>query len=546
MRYKFFTLFIFLLFWFNGHTQSNIDSLDQLIIEAVDDYSKIQIIQIICENYENSDSEVNKYYIDKLLEFSKDKDIGRGIIIAYNNYGVYYLKQGKYKKALENFLQTINIAKEKKIETYDSKPFTNIGLIYYYLKQYDKSIEYGKKALIKAQYSNGKKDSISALTNLGITYHAKGELKKALKHYEKANELAKIENDQKGRVYNMCNIGLILVTEKKHDKALQYYFKALELAKNENDKYGMAYIYTNIGSAYKELKINKKAKLNLERGLIFAKEINEKNIEKEIYLFLSKIYSEEKEFDTALIFHQKHTKIKDSLLNKNTSEKIVEMESKYQLKEKEAKISVITKNLNQLLIVGVLVLIITIYFVFSFYKKRKKAEIISVDLKTSHHNMLMKYKNIKNINQQYKEELLKIAKKLETERIVNKKGIKYKFSPLSIENKNRYLSQILDYIEIEQPYLETDLNLEVLSKKINIKAHYISEVLNDTLGQSFYNLINSYRVEEFKKEVLKGKLKAKTILGVAFECGFNSKTSFNRIFKNHTNITPSQFKKDVN
>lgn len=98
------------------------------------------------------------------------------------------------------------------------------------------------------------------------------------------------------------------------------------------------------------------------------------------------------------------------------------------------------------------------------------------------------------------------------------------------------------YMETEQPYINMDLTLKDLATALDTYPHYITQVLNTVFNQNFYDFINTYRVEEVQRRLLDPQFKNLTILAVAYDCGFNSKSSFNRIFKQKTGLTPSEYK----
>lgn len=91
-------------------------------------------------------------------------------------------------------------------------------------------------------------------------------------------------------------------------------------------------------------------------------------------------------------------------------------------------------------------------------------------------------------------------------------------------------------------YLKTDLDLEMLSRQLNIPPKTISTVLNSYLNQSFSQWLNSYRVNAFKQKITQDNNAHLTLVGIAFECGFNSQASFQRVFKQATGMVPSQYK----
>ena len=105
------------------------------------------------------------------------------------------------------------------------------------------------------------------------------------------------------------------------------------------------------------------------------------------------------------------------------------------------------------------------------------------------------------------------------------------------------VATLKDFMRREKAYLNPNLTIKELASMLNWQPQHLSRVINEELDKNFYEFINYYRVEEFKLRILNNK--KYTILAVAFESGFNSKSSFNRIFKQFTGLTPSQYIKSV-
>jgi AraC-like DNA-binding protein len=104
------------------------------------------------------------------------------------------------------------------------------------------------------------------------------------------------------------------------------------------------------------------------------------------------------------------------------------------------------------------------------------------------------------------------------------------------------LARIRRALEEEKLYLNPTLTLAELSAHTGLAPRLISFTVNNGLGQSFNDLVNGYRVEAVKRRLASPADVARlTLLGIAFECGFNSKTTFNRIFKQFTGVAPSEF-----
>ena len=121
----------------------------------------------------------------------------------------------------------------------------------------------------------------------------------------------------------------------------------------------------------------------------------------------------------------------------------------------------------------------------------------------------------------------------------------YTRSGLNEEQGKELHQQLCTLMENEKPYLRNDLSLAELAGLINISTHNLTEVINTFADTSFYDFVNSYRVENVKKAIKDPEFQNYTLLGIGLESGFNSKSSFNSVFKKHTGLTPSQYKKSL-
>ncbi len=121
---------------------------------------------------------------------------------------------------------------------------------------------------------------------------------------------------------------------------------------------------------------------------------------------------------------------------------------------------------------------------------------------------------------------------------------KYVSSQMPSPEKQLILEKLLQHMQSQKPYLEPDLTLEDLAAQIAIKPKLLSQVINELLQQNFFLFINHYRIEEAKRLLDNPKDKKITVLEVMYQVGFNSKSSFNTLFKKETGITPSEFKKN--
>lgn len=120
---------------------------------------------------------------------------------------------------------------------------------------------------------------------------------------------------------------------------------------------------------------------------------------------------------------------------------------------------------------------------------------------------------------------------------------KYERSTLTPERSQRYLIKLQDAMASDKVYVDGSLTLQKLASKLSIPAQHLSQVVNEQLHQNILDFINTHRVNEAKRKLLDPSRSHLSILAIAEEVGFNSKSSFNAVFKKHANITPSEFRK---
>ena len=120
---------------------------------------------------------------------------------------------------------------------------------------------------------------------------------------------------------------------------------------------------------------------------------------------------------------------------------------------------------------------------------------------------------------------------------------KYERSSLNEQDIELYLARIIKYMEDQKPYLDGELTIQEMSDQLGISKHHITQVINTKLIKNFYAFINEYRIEEVKRRLSDPQYRHLKIMSIAYDSGFNSKSSFNTIFKNSTGMTPSQYLK---
>jgi AraC-like DNA-binding protein len=109
--------------------------------------------------------------------------------------------------------------------------------------------------------------------------------------------------------------------------------------------------------------------------------------------------------------------------------------------------------------------------------------------------------------------------------------------------KEKIVQTVMQFMQSNKPYLESELTLDQLASRLSLRPKILSLAINEIKGQNFFDFINRYRIEEAARLLTNPKDKKITILEVLYEVGFNSKSSFNTLFKKYTGLTPSEFRK---
>jgi AraC-like DNA-binding protein len=123
------------------------------------------------------------------------------------------------------------------------------------------------------------------------------------------------------------------------------------------------------------------------------------------------------------------------------------------------------------------------------------------------------------------------------------KPVKYASSALTASERESHLAGLRTWMDTQKPYLDPDLTIEGLSGQLDVPVKVLSQVINESLGQNFFDFVNTYRVEEAKRLLNNPRDPKVTVLEVMYQAGFNSKSSFNTAFKKIALTTPSAYKK---
>ncbi len=117
-----------------------------------------------------------------------------------------------------------------------------------------------------------------------------------------------------------------------------------------------------------------------------------------------------------------------------------------------------------------------------------------------------------------------------------------RFNHLDKETRVK-IEKLKTLMSSEEPYLDASLNIRKLAKLMNLPPRDLSILINHHLGQHFFDFINEYRIQKAEELLKKSDSERSTVLEILYAVGFNSKSSFNTIFKKRTGLTPTEYRK---
>jgi AraC-like DNA-binding protein len=122
---------------------------------------------------------------------------------------------------------------------------------------------------------------------------------------------------------------------------------------------------------------------------------------------------------------------------------------------------------------------------------------------------------------------------------------KYTKSGLTEETSVQLHQKLTQLMAEEGLYRQSELSITDLASRLGVHPNYLSQIINQKESKNFYEYVNTYRLEEFKRLVAMSKNQQFTLLSLAYDCGFSSKSSFNRYFKKATGKTPSEYSTEI-
>lgn len=495
--------------------------------------------KLLQDYYKNGDYELHKVYSDSLLLISELYGITEMSILALNSQAIYYKNRSNLQKAIEIYHQALEKCKlVPNNEGPKAMILTNMGNLYTDIGAYEKSIKAMDELLIVTDTIRSfSRIKAAALVGQSTNYMELQEYEKGLRFAERAITIGEYMKDEEVIATSLNNISDIYIKLKDYKSALETTEKGLQLPDMQMLTKKRAWLLFNKGVANYHLSHTDTSLENLKEALTLAEDKNIHEIAMYSYEYLAKVYERKGNFKASYEAQKEYTRIRDLIQGDKKEATIVDLSKDISKNEEivqaaeEAVVSA-AENKKQLIFFGSLIVSFLIITLFFYIKKKKRIEIEKNDLQEKYATLKQTIENKATIPVATSEEPTSITEEQP-----------YKNSSLTDSDREKYKERILALMKTEKPYLDPNLRLAELASKLEMSTSHFSEVLHYCFKENFYNFINFYRVLEAQELMKQPQYKTAKIIAIAFDSGFKSKTTFNRVFKNYTGQTPSEYRK---
>ncbi len=313
---------IFFLLLIEGFSQSKIDSLNNALKLSKSDTSKVNILNLLAQEFKNINPDTSIYISQKALQLSQTDGYELGMGEASLCIGQANLILGKNEDALlslsksEMFFEKLLISNKKhliRIKRDLANTLNTIGNVYISSGNFEVALKYQKEALYIRQIIHDKSGIASSFNNVALIYSKLGNYTESLKNHFASLKIKEILQNKRGMAISYNNIGLIYKEQKNNPQALEYLLKSLNLAQELQLSNILATSYLNIGVIYLSKKEYDKALFNLNESYkISLLEDNKEDISNAIGN-IGSVYYEQNKFEEALLKVNEAIKIKTEI-----------------------------------------------------------------------------------------------------------------------------------------------------------------------------------------------------------------------------------------
>ncbi len=373
---------IFLSFISTSAFANEVDSLKKILLTTIDDSTRVDVLNAISKSMFNTNPDSSIIVANTAKSLAENIHYKAGLALAFKNMGKGYYLEGKYKEAVLNWQQAIEVYKILDDKTGIANMLSNQGAVYFNQGDDAKALELHLQSLKMSEALNDTLRILTSLTNIGGVYSNKQVTwKKALDYFLRSYNLSlaikdeysigtssvnlgelyyKLGDDNKALKYlyqsekaykgtedlpyTLNYIGRIFAKQTKFEKAIQIHTEAYEIAKKLDTKLDQTQSLVALAQAYKASGNISSAINTYLQSVEVATPLNAVVEMKDAYQGLSESYSQEKDYTNAFKYQNLLLAVKDTIYNINTDKKLGTLQFGFDLEKKEGEISLLNKN----------------------------------------------------------------------------------------------------------------------------------------------------------------------------------------------------------
>jgi signal transduction histidine kinase len=448
------SLFCLLLIHIQGFAQDKnlVDSLLRELNNRPTDSIKVKILAELAILYSGNDAFTAIKYGNQGLEIAEKINYSYGKVLLLRNLSLAYFTKSDFNNALQYALASVEEAKKINAHQILSTSFSIVANIYFAQKEYNKAEQYSREAEKYSLLTNDEESLCIALNRLGKIFIIKEKYLDALKVLGEAVAIAKKIKQKDKQSDALFYLAKIYFFQKNYPKSLQILHQCLAIDKTVQDNLSIAMTLKEIARTHQASRQLDSAMLYNQQALRQILSVDSKQEKLDIYETMYLIYKEKGDLAKALAFHEQMLILKDSLFTKDKIDALTRLQTDYEIREKQNEIEkqkialqLQEKQIEEqhiirnVIVIGLALSCIVIYFFYSNYKKIKKAN----HLTTLQNKLIQEQKEaLHTINEelnQQNEEILRMNENLE--KIISDRTSELKHTVENLSKQNQDLEQ---------------------------------------------------------------------------------------------------------
>lgn len=480
-------------------------------------------------------------HLGQAMLLAKSEKNDSALCSVYNGMGLYTSNIHKdYYSALHYFFEGIEAAHRCHYKELEAILLGNISSIYF-LKEDPAGLTYSLQTYEMGHEQNSAYLIFIGALNASYMYYLLHDYDKALPYIKEAEFIMK-----QNEYYNQGNVyaiyGMIEFAKGNRQQAIEYYKKGLALNAMNQASYKVL-LLNEYAIALAEEGKNQQAIDLLFQALAFTKEENCEIYRNRVINTLSVCYENMGQYAEALAWQRRLQQETDSIFNTDKEKVLSELRIKYDTEHqaneiRKNKLILLQKEKKEQALIGILVIVLLVVFAL-WYRYRRQNQLYT-SIVRQHQESIRKEQQLKEVIASLREQ----SQEAPAAPSVSSVGEKYAASSLTNEKKNSLFQRLEKLMQEEEVYKENLLTKERVADLLGTNRTYLSQVINEQTQQNFTQYVNNYRINEAIR-LLSDPETDIPLKAVASEVGFNSMSTFYKIFQNTVGIPPKQYRNKV-